>query len=407
MADHPRAAGPSIRGYAYQFDMSVLMILRASNSATLTIEGFEDLDIDSAGENEFVQCKYHQGRKYSLAGLRDPIVPMLDAFKAGTRGRFTLYVHYGDATDLPTSLTRNDLKQALTLKRKSGEVIEHFAGMSDDLIDEFASSLSIKAGEPYQDQQAQVVEELVSALSCSIDDARDLHYADAVSIVAALAMQDNDADRRITRPTFLEQLDKRPTMFTRWHREYVGHQRFMATLRRRLQSAGLLRPTKRRLIVMPTPSGSTQADLLSTAGLIRDLSTIGFGRGKLDTTRPWTVAVEATSDELTALKEELLSEDLAFNDGYETIRFNPSIFSADPIINTSSRSRLISKASFGVRVVSVDTYKAHQNAITAPHVVISFGSTTPQELDPAGEAQTLHLSGFSNEDAARLLKGSS
>lgn len=407
MADHPRAAGSSIRGYAYQFDLSALRILRASDSATLTIEGHEDIDIDSAGDQEFVQCKYHQAQKYSLVGLRDPIIPMLNAFRSGTRGTFTLYVHYGDSAGLPSSLSRDDLKQALTLTRKSGEVVKYFSGASDDVLDEFVANLSIQAGDSYQHQQAQVIAELVSALGCSADDARDLHYADAVSVITALAMQDHAHDRRITRLDFLERLNKRPTMFTRWHQEYVGHQRFMMTLRRRVQTAGLLRPTKRRVVVLPAPAASTQTDLLSTADLIRDLSTIGFGRGKLDTARPWTVAVEASSDELRTLKQELIGHDLPFSDGFEHIHFNPRMFSADPVINTSGRSREISKASFLVRLVSVDTYKAHLDTVTAPHVVISFGSTPPEELDPTEGAQTLHVSGFQREDVVRLLKGSS
>ncbi len=58
-----RSAHHTIAGYHYQFDKSILEILRAKPSAEITLEGVEDVDV----EGQCIQCKYHATQRYTRA----------------------------------------------------------------------------------------------------------------------------------------------------------------------------------------------------------------------------------------------------------------------------------------------------------------------------------------------------
>lgn len=54
-----RAADATIKGYYYQFDTSILKLLELqTNADSLTIEGIEDIDVNTATEATAIQCKY-------------------------------------------------------------------------------------------------------------------------------------------------------------------------------------------------------------------------------------------------------------------------------------------------------------------------------------------------------------
>ena len=53
-----RQAIDTIRGYYYQFDLTISQILEQKNEKnTITIEGVEDIDIASIDGNTTIQCK--------------------------------------------------------------------------------------------------------------------------------------------------------------------------------------------------------------------------------------------------------------------------------------------------------------------------------------------------------------
>jgi hypothetical protein len=398
-----RAATASITGYAYQFDLTTLEILASSDNAAVTVEGCEDIDLDNGVTQEAVQCKYLSAAKYSLAGLRKPILPMLKAFSGGLHINYRLYVYYGDAQGLPVQLTLDELKKSLTEVKRSSEVIEHFAGIEDAVLQDFLNHFTIQSGKKFDHQQEDVCNALHGALDGTIDDVRDLHYANAVTVIMELAMRTDKKDRVITRPEFVERLNKRPAMYTRWHKELVGVERFQKLLKRRLQSAGLLAATRRRLIVLESPMPSSDNSLVTLAQLIQTLGTTMYGPGKLSSAKPWTAVIEASAGEVVELKRQLIRLDVAYNDGYEKVLFSPRLFDRDPTINTHRNSKKIEQTSYDVRVVTAETYRAHKAELRPSATIISFATSPAGEYaDPS--SQTLDAPGWRTEDILKLLE---
>jgi len=61
-----RSATDTIKGYFYQFDYSIEQLLSLSNDTDeITVEGIEDIDIESSTESTAVQCKYYSKSEYN------------------------------------------------------------------------------------------------------------------------------------------------------------------------------------------------------------------------------------------------------------------------------------------------------------------------------------------------------
>lgn len=76
-----RSATDAIRGYFYQFDYSIVQLISLPSDAdTITVEGVEDVDIESLSNTTAVQCKYYSKTEYNHSVIAKPIRLMLSHF---------------------------------------------------------------------------------------------------------------------------------------------------------------------------------------------------------------------------------------------------------------------------------------------------------------------------------------
>lgn len=369
-----RAAGPSITGYAYQFDLTTLEILGSADCATVTVEGCEDIDIDSSSDLESVQCKYYASANYSLANIRDAILPMLEAFAKGNRRHYRLYVHFRDGATAPDRLTVAELKEALTEhKRKPPATILHYDGIDDGTLESFADNFTIMSGVEFGDQRTAVLAALHANFGGSPEDAEQLHYGNALALVMELAMKRDEVDRKITKQEFVTLVNKRPKLFTRWHAEHIGQEKYYRAVQRTLKTIGALVDRKRRAIILDAGDCNGPSRVGQTFKLIEFLSTAMYGPGRLKVAKPWTVILEGDVENTIAVKKRLVEAGITFNDGYEELGFNATTFETDPIINTKRGGDSISATSYAVRVLSGRMYKSHRDHLDAPDSVIGVG----------------------------------
>lgn len=244
-----RSANAAIKGYVYQFDKTILEILGAKSSSVVTVEGIEDIDVESATAIEAIQCKYLSVRKFSLALIREPIQLMLNHSGQHAGGSYRLYIYCTDNSGLKSTLTVAELKSCLTKRsRATGATEEFHKEFSDEALSAFVARLQIESGSEFSIQQASTRKALASALSCSLEDCADIFYPMALSIVLDLAIKTKVTDRKITRGDFIAQLNVRHRVYSRWHSEEVGIDRFVNALRRQLKSNQTLSPVKARVL---------------------------------------------------------------------------------------------------------------------------------------------------------------
>jgi hypothetical protein len=393
---YSRSANAPIKGYMYQFDKTILELISALDDEIIIIEGAEDIDRTRPGVYEAVQCKYLEAQTFSLPRIRDAVAAMLvDSVKNDTR-RYQLYIHSGDLSKFRASLDLEALKECLTKKPTNKPPVYLFAEYSDAQLTSFADRLTITPGESYDRQMEQVTSVLMAEFSCAAEDCRDLFYPKALAVVCATAIKTSESNRRISKKDFINEVNKRLLMYTRWHAEQVGLDRFVSALTRRIKAARAIDPTTERLLVIDgIPLTSLQDAITIAVRLGRN----SYKPGSLRTATPWTVVFYGDDTQVVNLKRALLSDGIIINDGFEHILFQADHFNNSPIINTKKRSCVVSQASYTLRIISYKTYVGQQNYLLKANSVFSVGDKTI----PGSEDRTFYLTSLPVERILEVL----
>jgi hypothetical protein len=403
MSPTSRSADSSIAGYLYQFDKSILEVLRASDESTVVLEGYEDVDLRNPGAVLAIQCKYHEAGTFSLKKIRDPLLAMLKTFDEGHRFQYRLYGHYGkQADEIPKSLTVQDLKEALTKVGKE-ETTLYYECFSAQTLNTFVDHFEIIEGPSLAHQRLAVLSELQNLFGGAPADSSDLYYPNAISMVLDIAIRHEQSARTVQRDSFVEALDKRKALFTRWNREFVGSDRYLKSVERQIKSLGLVKSTFRRMVILGSSELDSASAITRATDLIKELAGLKFGIGSLATAKPWTVVLEGDLQGLLEIKKDLIREGVAFSDGFEGLLFSANIFNRPIIINTGSKDKKISAVSYDMRLAALSTVEAHIKDLLTPDVVLSFRKE-PVKLAWVGQQpRELNIAGCDLDQLAELV----
>lgn len=67
-----RSAVSTLKGYFYQFDFTILQLLKLERMTDkIMVEGIEDVDVSSADSKIAIQCKYYEGTEYNHSEISE------------------------------------------------------------------------------------------------------------------------------------------------------------------------------------------------------------------------------------------------------------------------------------------------------------------------------------------------
>jgi len=215
MAD--RTAIDTIKGYFYQFDLSILSLLALKGGdESIDVECIEDIDIRTATEVTAVQCKYYSKTEYNHSVIKDAVMYMLSHFKdvkAGTKPRikYILRGHYSSGQEklvLPINIAF--LKDNfLTYTSKGVKYLHHDdLGLTDpDLVD-FLTLLTIDIhAEEFDKQFNRLIGLLKIEFKCSEFSAEHFYYNNALRVLKRLSISSDPAARSLTRNNFINEIN--------------------------------------------------------------------------------------------------------------------------------------------------------------------------------------------------------
>lgn len=405
MSSDKRSASHAIRGYAYQFGLTILEILSGESERLVTIEGCEDVDVEDPTSSKMIQCKYFSAQKYSLPAIREAIIPMLRNYAEGCHWDYRLYAHFGQGSTAPSALSIDDLDACLIEKRRKNQpsLVEHCKDVDRSVRAAFLSHFEIIAGPSYEDQERSITAVLSKALNASAQDVADLHYASAMNFILQRAVQADRAARQVTREQFLSALSVKTALFTRWHAEFLGHKRYFTLLKRKVKAGGYLNTNRSSLIVLDT--GEMDCAALSQAlDVVQGLAQEKYGVSKLKDAKPWTVVLEGEPEAVRSFKSKLLERGVVVNDGYEELGSFPEILLRPPVITLKKGSQKIEETSYDVRVVSAKTWSTCRESRHDIRTVMCFGRGGESEYAGAGVARSMHIRGLSIGEIAQVLE---
>lgn len=374
-----RSAEATIKGYYYQFDSTILNLLKLSNdSDTVVVEGIEDIDIKTATEETAIQCKYLSKPKFIPSAVRQPIMLMLDHFinpASSNSLKYILYAHFEEevsGTEPKIDLAK--IKEILTYKERKREIQYHVQkGITDAQLKKFLSQFKLSFGTEFLAQQKQVIGLLKATFKCNEFDA-DVHfYNNALRVILDLSIKKNVSQRTISKSDFIKQIDSRKRLFNDWFILLRTKNEYLKKSSQILKSTRTLLPSRAKMIVIGNDILGADNSKLPLASFIKNLIEKYYKlNSALSDAKPLTFVLDCDTKFLAQIKGELIDDEIQFNDGYEHIKFSSGVFNLEPIKTTNKGATKIVKSSFLLRILSKNTLVANLTSINAPGALIIF-----------------------------------
>lgn len=373
-----RSAEATIKGYYYQFDTSILKLLELTNDDDeITIEGIEDIDINSTDETT-IQCKYLSKPNFINSAVREPISLMLNHFvnpKTSSSYNYVLYAHFEN--EIPGNEPKIDLKRLKEiLTYKENKIEKHYEiekSISDAQLNSFLLQFKFLFGIEFYKQQLLVINKLKDFFSCTEFEADTLYYNNSLRIVIDKAIKKGLSNRKITKKDFLNEINCSQRLFNEWFIKLRSRNEYFKLISQNLKSTKALVPNKAKYIYIGKDILESDNSELPIVSFIENLISKYYRLNtSLRDSKPITLILDTDSKNLKAIKEELIKNEILFNDGYEEILFSNFVFNKEPIINTSKNGTKLSKSSYSVKVISKQTFEFNIAEINSPNVYLYF-----------------------------------
>lgn len=374
-----RSAEATIKGYYYQFDTTILKLIQlSSNADAVTVEGIEDIDINTLNEAETIQCKYLSKSHFTNSAVREPITLMLAHFIAITTAnnlKYTLYAHFENETpgnepliDLPK------LKEILTHKEgKTAKCYYLDNGISDAQLTRFISQFKLMFGIEFDQQQKQTLAELKKHFKCTDFEADSFFYNNALRVVIDRAKLKEERKRRITKAEFITAIDSSGKLFNEWYIRLRTKKEYLRQIKDVFAHTRALDPSRAKCIIVGNELLQANNDGLPPVAFVESLLDKYYKIGHaLRNAVPLTLVLDQDNNSLVEMKKELLARSIDFNDGQEHIRFTSSYFNKEPIVNLNKNATKILHASYVIRIVSLHSFISNLSNINKPKVVMHF-----------------------------------
>ncbi len=321
-----RSAVNTIRGYFYQFDYSIIKILELENATdSIMIEGIEDVDVSSASEETAIQCKYYEHTEYNHSVIAPAIRLMLDHYKKVVEGNaapinYRLYGHYksGQAKlilPIDVDYLKNNFL-SYTEKKVLHKVHEEL-GLTDANLKDFLEKLTIDINARSLDsQESQLLGLLIKEFACSKSDAEVLYYCNALAKVRSIAIEQNDAKRKITKSEFVKAINVKQLLFNDWYVAFKGKQKWLSQLKKQYFSPLNTSPFERIFLIEIPREEYSRSSLKELIHLLH-WKWAKISKRENQPFCPYLYIHGIDEIELVELKKELAIEEFIFIDGYD------------------------------------------------------------------------------------------
>ena len=346
-----RSAVDTIRGYFYQFDLSILSILQLEAlEDSVEIECIEDIDIRTATEVTALQCKYYAKSEYNHSVIKDAVKHMLSHFKESLLGTksdvsYSIKGHYSSGQEKLDCAVDVDFlkKHFLTYsKGKGSSKVQHYhhtdLDLSDIDLEEFLKRLTIDLRAKEFDEQYREIQNIIQKnFSTTQFSAENFYYNNALAVIRELSIQSNPINRSITKKEFLIRINTSTILFNEWSIAKKGKKVHLAALRKEYFTELNISPFERFFLVEVDSNSYVRSDLKD---LFFKLSQKWSKLSKRDSSPfcPYVYVHGISSDELIEFKTELLTEDFKIIDGHD---FQGAEFSHSSIVQKAMHSNKI------------------------------------------------------------------
>lgn len=362
-----READSTIKGFMYQFNLSLNEILK-SNDESIMLEGIiEDIDKISPSEVTAIQCKYHEAvDAFSWSKVYKPILQMLKTYtETGVSNiKFVLHAFFPEEAQGERTISIEVIEEMLKTKntdyicnyiafikkpkdeeiaaltqkiRKSKEdkkKIEEYYNENElepscDIAEFVSNRFTFRIGKSYDELEKENIE-LLEQAGFLKKDIEDLVYPNAIQKIATLSMLKDDVERKITKEEMIIELQLlKKTAITRWTKELANYKKLLTHRRRQLSKVLNHNYRKRCLVFNPEDIENFDDEIVV---FIKDFIDIYCTKTKLHT--PAVLCILGYDKEkIDTLVGRLFQKEIEVETGYRGNSFYVEAFNRKPGID--------------------------------------------------------------------------
>lgn len=362
MAD--RTAIDTIRGYFYQFDYSIISLLKLSNDTeSILVEGVEDIDITTASETTAIQCKYYEKTEYNHSLIAEPIRLMLNHFKEVKLGnkaeiKYKLRGYYKSGhSKLALPLSIQNLKDNFLTYTRTEKVsnvntkVKHFhhieLSLSDTDLIEFIGLLEIDINAiEFEKQFKEIIGLFKTTFNCSDFSSEFYFYNSALRVLRDISKDSNQSNRNITKGEFLNRVNNSRILFNEWYVLIKGEKAHYANLRKEYFSNVNILFKERFFLFEIEPSSYSRSDIKTLLNLVIKNYTKIINQPTPFC--PYIYIHGIDNSELIELKKDLTEDEIIIADGfdYEGAEFNPKSVIKKPALSYQIKLKFLNKLEY-------------------------------------------------------------
>ena len=330
-----RAADYTIQGFIYQFNKTLLEILKAQDDSVITVEGIiEDIEINDKDLITAIQCKYHESNEaYALSAIYKPLLQMMYHFHFEADGKinYVLFAHFPGLVDEAIAVNKVALQTVLESKNKDFKV--YVKALKDIIdLDAFLMKFSISVG-PAFDTLVIDVCALLEETGINATDVNTLAYPNAIHLIANLSIRHDAKQRKITKKEFLSRLHQiKTTAISQWTLSLKTRQDLLAARRKQLKP-NLAKNTRLRYFLLH--ADSLQEFESQVVMFINDyLDKYHFKPAHVSTP---VFCLATTQERFKEIERRLYQKGIILNDGHVANVFEESWFLREPMTQKGER----------------------------------------------------------------------
>jgi hypothetical protein len=359
-----RVADSTIKGFLYQFNLTLNELLISDDDTIIQVEGvIEDVDIIKNDRIVAIQCKYHEEQdSYTLSKMYKPILQMLRTHISSDDIQidYVLYAYFPTEIKRNIKLSEDDMLSILCTENLDyiskyickisppsiPEVFEISKKERKSQVDKKAlkdyyeanpleindkirlfieERLTISFADSFETVEQSAKDKLIHT---GIDDkdVEEIFYPNAIHKIAQLSTNSDDKTRKIRRRNFLQELlSVKKTAISRWTRELKNYKQLI-TSRRNQISTNLNQNNRKRYFLINVNNIENLFD--DIVMFIKDYTEIYCHKPKLHD--PALICLSSSDDRIADIAARLYKKSVEVEIGYVGCTFFPERLMREP-----------------------------------------------------------------------------
>ena len=404
-----RSAEASIKGYNYQFLHTIKDILgNERDTYENIVEGIEDLDIVKENSSDLIQYKYHEEQSYQNSKVAKPIALMFKHFlinqNSNINYKLFIYLNTTELPDITTDTITDILKIKESRKILSGTNTELTLQAIDSYLNDiitFITKFTWTLTQKYNELENDIILSFESVCGLSNEEAKIVYFSNAIKIINDLAIQSDEANRKITKRDLLSKLNTCKDVL---YSSYILREKSFVELKKIVKKRKTTLNIKKNSSTHIIHINNTNRENISSL-IISLVKKFCFKDNKSDL-NPLVFIVSSTNIEYQNLKKSLyeyIDQSLILvNDGTEDYNFNINLFNAKPLIAKNRAGNKISHASFNFKLLHEEVYKDNSSDIGFSSPSLFVIDSMESNLSTLTEKQ-FYLNGLDNNQILELI----